>query len=78
MYNFYMKPIYKYNVVFKDNNNPDENIIFCHGLNSTADRFDIFKNYWTKSNYYALQFPASNLTPVLEGDEPKVCFALQD
>lgn len=76
MYNFYMKPIYKYNVVFKDNNNPDENIIFCHGLNSTADRFDIFKNYWTKSNYYALQFPASNLTPVLEGDEPSVfCFA---
>ncbi|SBO45620.1 hypothetical protein MBOVJF4428_00659 [Mycoplasmopsis agalactiae] len=43
MYNFIMKPIYKYNVVFKDNNNPNENIIFCHGLNSTADRFDIFK-----------------------------------
>ncbi len=51
------KIIYDYNVVFKDNGNDNENIIFCHGFNSSPKTFKLFEQYWTKSNYYALQFP---------------------
>lgn len=49
-----MNVIYKYDFVFKDNNNLNENIIFCHGFNSFLNLFKIFENYWIKLNYYVL------------------------
>ncbi|WP_029513303.1 alpha/beta fold hydrolase [Mycoplasmopsis primatum] len=53
------KIIYDYKYTFKDNNNPNENIVFCHGFNSSPEVFKTFEKYWTKSNYYALQFPGN-------------------
>ncbi|QBF34364.1 alpha/beta hydrolase [Mycoplasmopsis phocirhinis] len=52
--------IYDYPYVFKDNHNPNENIIFVHGFNSNPNAFKIFEKYWTKSNYYAIQFPGNS------------------
>ncbi|QQH21220.1 alpha/beta hydrolase [Mycoplasmopsis bovis] len=71
-----MSIIYKYDYVFKDNNNSEENIIFCHGFNSSPNSFKIFENYWTKSNYYALQFPGNNHTEIKEADDATVeCYS---
>lgn len=55
------KVIYDYEYAFKDNNNKDGAIIYCHGHNSKPEIFEMFQNYWTKTNYYALQFPGNNL-----------------
>ncbi|MCT4469523.1 alpha/beta fold hydrolase [Mycoplasma sp. HS2188] len=54
------KIIYDYPYVFKDNNNPEENIIFVHGFNSSPNTFKLFQNYWKNSNYYAIQFPGNS------------------
>ncbi|MBZ4218323.1 alpha/beta fold hydrolase [Mycoplasma tauri] len=66
------KIIYDYPYVFKDNNNEEENIIFVHGFNSSPASFKIFQNYWTKSNYYAIQFPGNNCVKPLENHEISV------
>ncbi|PTD31399.1 alpha/beta fold hydrolase [Mycoplasma leachii] len=55
------KLIYDYDYVFKDNNNSDLNIIYVHGFNSSYKAFEIFEKYWTKTNYYSIQFPGSQL-----------------
>ncbi|UUM25760.1 alpha/beta hydrolase [Mycoplasmopsis agalactiae] len=55
------KVIYDYEYVFKDNGNKDGAIIYCHGHNSKPEIFEFFQNYWTKTNYYAIQFPGNNL-----------------
>ncbi|MDQ0568128.1 alpha/beta fold hydrolase [Mycoplasma yeatsii] len=60
------KVIYDYDFIFKDNNNVEQNVIFCHGFNSSPNSFKQFQNYWTKTNYYALQFPGCNKTPALK------------
>lgn len=46
--------VYDYDVVFKDNNNLNENIVFCYGFNFLLKIFKIFEKYWIKSNYYVL------------------------
>ncbi|QVK08818.1 alpha/beta fold hydrolase [Mycoplasma mycoides] len=56
-----MSIIYDYEFIFKNNCNDKENIVFCHGFNSKLTSLNRFSKYWTKSNYYALQFPGSNL-----------------
>ncbi|QVJ95124.1 alpha/beta fold hydrolase [Mycoplasma mycoides] len=66
------KIIYDYDYIFKDNNNNTENIIFCHGFNASINVFNIFKNYWTKSNYYALQFPGNNNVKPIKDHEISV------
>ncbi|UOE63360.1 alpha/beta hydrolase [Mycoplasmopsis bovis] len=66
------KIIYDYNVVFKDNGNDNENIIFCHGFNSSPKTFKLFEQYWTKSNYYALQFPGNNNVAPINDHEVSV------
>ncbi|WP_029608569.1 alpha/beta fold hydrolase [Mycoplasma simbae] len=52
--------IYDYPYIFKNNNNAEQNIIFVHGFNSSPAAFKIFEKYWTKSNYYAIQFPGNS------------------
>ncbi|MCE6115332.1 alpha/beta fold hydrolase [Mycoplasmopsis agalactiae] len=64
--------VYDYEVVFKDNNNPNENIVFCHGFNSSPKTFKTFEKYWTKSNYYALQFPGNNNVAPINNHEVSV------
>ncbi|BAW18220.1 esterase/lipase [Mycoplasmopsis bovigenitalium] len=66
------KIIYDYDFVFKDNNNENENIIFVHGFNSSAGRFKFFEQYWTKSNYYAIQFPGNNQVEPVNGHDVSV------
>ncbi|WP_434341739.1 alpha/beta hydrolase [Mycoplasma putrefaciens] len=66
------KIIYNYDYVYKNNNNNQYNIIFCHGFNSSPRVFDIFKNYWDKSDYYALQFPGNNNTKPIGNDQVSV------
>ncbi|WFQ95283.1 alpha/beta fold hydrolase [Mycoplasma feriruminatoris] len=67
-----MSIIYDYEFVFKNNNNDKENIIFCHGFNSKLTALSAFSNYWTKSNYYALQFPGSNLIKPIKNHQVSV------
>ncbi|QVK09708.1 alpha/beta fold hydrolase [Mycoplasma mycoides] len=67
-----MNLIYDYNYVFKNNNNDNESIIFVHGYNSSPRTFEIFEKYWTRSNYYALQFPGSNLVKAVKDHKVSV------
>ncbi|EIN14975.1 Esterase/lipase [Mycoplasmopsis agalactiae 14628] len=57
--------IYDYPYYFKDNNS-EQNIIFCHGFNSKYTALELFANQHSKFNFYALQFPGSNLTKPIE------------
>lgn len=64
--------IYDYPYVFKDNGNDSENIVFVHGFNSGPHTFSIFEKYWTKCNYYAIQFPGNNGVKAVKGHDLSV------
>ncbi len=65
--------IYDYSYYFKDNNS-EQNIIFCHGFNSKYTALELFPSQHQKFNYYALQFPGSNLTKPVKNHKISVIY----
>ncbi|QQH20131.1 alpha/beta hydrolase [Mycoplasmopsis bovis] len=65
--------IYDYSYYFKDNNS-EQNIIFCHGFNSKYTALELFSSQHQKFNYYALQFPGSNLTKPVKNHKISVIY----
>ncbi len=65
--------IYDYSYYFKDNNS-EQNIIFCHGFNSKYTALEFFSSQHQKFNYYALQFPGSNLTKPVKNHKISVIY----
>ncbi|MCE6056947.1 alpha/beta fold hydrolase [Mycoplasmopsis agalactiae] len=67
------KIVYDYSYYFKDNNS-EQNIIFCHGFNSKHTALELFSSQHQKFNYYALQFPGSNLTKPVKNHKISVIY----
>ncbi|MBU4690394.1 alpha/beta hydrolase [Mycoplasma sp. ES3157-GEN-MYC] len=63
---------YDYPYVFKNNEQPHKPVIFVHGFNSKPATFSIFENYWTKTDYYAIQFPGCNGVKAIKNHELSV------